>query len=69
MEEINTEPEINVVEEPSVAYGHEYTYADYLKFQFEEMVELKVHRLFVVDRTGTLVGVVSALDVLRRLGE
>lgn len=40
MEEINTEPEISVVEEPSLAYGHEYTYADYLKFQFEEMVEL-----------------------------
>lgn len=33
----------------------------------EQMLMLKVHRLFVVDRGGTLVGVISALDVLRRL--
>jgi CBS domain-containing protein len=33
----------------------------------EEMVSLKVHRLFVVDKTGVLVGVISALDVLRHL--
>jgi CBS-domain-containing membrane protein len=33
----------------------------------EEMVSLKVHRVFVVDDSGVLVGVVSALDVLRRL--
>jgi CBS domain-containing protein len=32
-----------------------------------ELTELKVHRLFVVDDLGTLVGVVSVLDVLRRL--
>ena len=32
-----------------------------------EMLALKVHRLFVVDRSGVLVGVVSALDVLRHL--
>jgi CBS domain-containing protein len=32
-----------------------------------EMVELKVHRLFVVDDSGTLVGVISVFDVLRRL--
>ena len=33
----------------------------------EEMVRLHVHRMFVVDETGTLVGVVSSLDVLREL--
>ncbi len=33
----------------------------------EEMCALNVHRLFVVNRAGVLVGVVSALDVLRRL--
>ena len=33
----------------------------------EEMCALNVHRLFVVNRAGILVGVVSALDVLRRL--
>jgi CBS domain-containing protein len=33
----------------------------------EDMVALKVHRLFVVDRNGVLVGVISALDVLRSL--
>ena len=33
----------------------------------EEMLALKVHRLFVVDGDGTLVGVITALDVLRHL--
>ena len=33
----------------------------------EYMVGLNVHRLFVVNRDGMLVGVISALDVLRRL--
>jgi CBS-domain-containing membrane protein len=33
-----------------------------------EMVALKVHRLFVIDGQGDLVGVISALDVLRHLG-
>jgi CBS domain-containing protein len=34
----------------------------------EQMRELNVHRLFVVDGDGTLVGVVTAMDVVRRLG-
>lgn len=34
-----------------------------------EMVELNVHRLFVVDETGALVGVLTALDILRLLHE
>jgi len=33
----------------------------------EDMVGLKVHRLFVVDDGGILVGVISALDVMRHL--
>src|SRR5262249_5508800 len=33
----------------------------------EEMVTLNVHRLFVVSDDGILVGVITALDVLRRL--
>jgi CBS domain-containing protein len=33
----------------------------------EEMLALKVHRLFVVSREGVLVGVISALDVLQHL--
>lgn len=33
----------------------------------EQILSLKVHRLFVVDGDGVLVGVVSALDVLRHL--
>jgi CBS domain-containing protein len=33
----------------------------------EHMLALKVHRLFVVEPDGTLVGVISALDVLRHL--
>jgi CBS domain-containing protein len=33
----------------------------------EDMLALRVHRLFVVDDDGVLVGVVTATDVLRRL--
>jgi CBS-domain-containing membrane protein len=33
----------------------------------EQMLALQVHRLFVVDQTGVLVGVISAFDVLRHL--
>ncbi|MCS6852976.1 MAG: CBS domain-containing protein [Gemmataceae bacterium] len=33
----------------------------------QEMLALKVHRLFVVDDQGVLVGVISALDILRKL--
>jgi CBS domain-containing protein len=33
----------------------------------EQMVAMNVHRLFVVDTDGILVGVISALDVLRFL--
>jgi CBS domain-containing protein len=32
-----------------------------------ELLALAVHRLFVVDETGVLVGVISATDILRRL--
>ncbi len=32
-----------------------------------EMLALNVHRLFVVDNTGVLVGVITALDMLRHL--
>src|SRR5262249_28728374 len=32
-----------------------------------EMLALKIHRVFVIDRTGILIGVISALDVLRHL--
>jgi CBS domain-containing protein len=33
----------------------------------EEMLALRVHRLFVVDESGFLVGVISAMDILRNL--
>jgi CBS domain-containing protein len=33
----------------------------------EQMVQLNVHQLFVVDDSGTLVGIITALDVLRNL--
>jgi CBS domain-containing protein len=32
-----------------------------------QLLKLKVHRLFVIDKAGALVGVISALDVLRHL--
>lgn len=33
----------------------------------QQMLALKIHRLFVLDETGVLVGVISAIDVLRHL--
>lgn len=33
----------------------------------DDMLAQKVHRLFVVDSAGVLIGVISALDVLRQL--
>jgi CBS domain-containing protein len=33
-----------------------------------DMVALKVHQIYVVDDGGVLIGVISALDVLRHLG-
>jgi CBS domain-containing protein len=33
----------------------------------EEFLQRKVHRLFVVDDDGALIGVISALDILRQL--
>ena len=33
----------------------------------EQMLQLRVHRLFVIDAAGVLIGVVSMTDVLRRL--
>ena len=32
-----------------------------------EMLRLHVHHLFVIDDSGTLVGVISPLDILRRM--
>jgi CBS domain-containing protein len=32
-----------------------------------EMIGLHVHRLFVIDGDGTLIGVISAMDLLKRL--
>ena len=36
----------NITKEPVAEYGIEYTYADYLKFDFEEMVELIRGKIF-----------------------
>jgi CBS-domain-containing membrane protein len=33
----------------------------------KEMLDLKVHTLFVVEPSGVLIGVISAMDVLRQL--
>jgi len=33
----------------------------------EQMLALNVHRLFVVDAANVLVGVISALDIVRHL--
>ena len=55
----NQEPEIeeqtNIVNEPAFEFEREYTYADYLKFQFEEMVELirgKIYKMSPAPRTN-----------------
>lgn len=34
----------------------------------EQMCELNVHRLFVVDEDGVMVGVITAMDIVRHLG-
>ena len=39
-------PEPNIVSEPSFDYKLEYTYSDYLKFEFDEMVELIRGKIF-----------------------
>jgi len=36
----------NTVKEPTIDYNAQYTYADYLKFDFEEMVELIKGKIF-----------------------
>ncbi len=41
-----TKESINKVEEPQVTYPQEYTYADYLTWGYEEMVELIKGRVF-----------------------
>jgi len=33
----------------------------------EQMMTQQVHRLFVVDATGALIGVISSMDIIRRL--
>jgi predicted transcriptional regulator len=33
----------------------------------EQMVSLNIHRMFVVDEASVVIGVISALDVLRRI--
>jgi Uma2 family endonuclease len=38
--------DISILNEPDSSYGYEYTYADYLKFEFEEMVELIKGKIF-----------------------
>lgn len=35
----------------------------------EQMIALNVHQVYVVDREGILVGVISALDVVRHLAD
>ncbi len=39
-------PEPNIASEPSIDYGISYTYGDYLKFEFDEMVELIRGKIF-----------------------
>ena len=43
---MKTEDKRNQVEKPVSLYSDKYTYADYLKFEFEEMVELIRGKLF-----------------------
>jgi len=38
--------DVNIAAEPVIDYGGEYTYGDYLQFEFEEMVELIRGKIF-----------------------
>lgn len=40
------EKDKNTLQEPTVPYDGEYTYADYLKFDFDYMVELIRGKIF-----------------------
>lgn len=60
------EKDISHVQDPAEDFGIEYTYADYLKFEFEEMVELirgKIFRMSPAPKTihqkvsGNLLGI------------
>jgi predicted transcriptional regulator len=46
-----------------------FTVAESLDIQsvIRQMVELNVHHLFVTDETGIVIGMIEALDVLKRL--
>jgi len=48
-----TDNKTDKIEEPIASYGTSYTYADYLKFQYEEMVELirgKIYKMSAAPR-------------------
>ncbi len=36
----------NIIKEPAAEYGKVYTYADYLKFEYDELVELIKGKIF-----------------------
>ncbi|OWK35908.1 HPP family protein [Fimbriiglobus ruber] len=62
---ITTEPgTVRDVMTPAVFSVREETTA---RSVVEQLITLNVHHLFVVDRTGVVVGVISPMDVVRRL--
>lgn len=45
--------EENQIKEPDATYGNHYTYADYLKFNFDEMVEIIKGKIFKMSPAPT----------------
>lgn len=58
---------IDKVEEPAEACGIEYTYADYLNFDFEEMVELIKGRIFKMSPAPRINHQEVSINLLKQL--
>jgi CBS domain-containing protein len=59
-----TGPLVRDLMTPTVCFVRPCTPASHV---IEEMVLLRVHRLFVIDDDGVLVGVIAASDIVRKL--
>jgi Uma2 family endonuclease len=65
---IETEEKSNIASEPSFEYEREYTYTDYLKFQFEEMVELVRGKIYKMSPAPSVVHQVISRNLEIEIG-
>jgi CBS domain-containing protein len=62
-----TKPDVTLVRDVMTPVVISVDPEDSISVVISQLLALKVHRLFVVDRAGVLVGVISTFDVLRNL--